>query len=212
MIGLCAQICNNRDIMGKNKGLPRGNLDSRSNKNLGKTLKRGFGIVRMLTAESEQRVFNQLTHGGIGHSELVRRPPLHATVIGFMGMSKREQAAFNAGFNVSRLEQRLEKGVEDDAPRTALTVVLGGLVLAGNMVYSELDDDYLKNEQTHLAGQVAMHGIHIDRIDKKIITPHVMLGFVQSGPAEEVRERMQDALIDTVVGLQRWNVYPGKYS
>ncbi len=198
--------------MGKNKGLPRGDLDSRSNKNLGKTLKNGFGIVRMLTTESEQRIFHQLDQNGVSHDELIRRPPLHLTLMGFVGMSRREQAAFHAGFNVARLEERLQKSIEEEAPRRSLTIRLGDLALAGNLVYSKIEDDCLHNEQTHLAGQVALHGISVEKINKNIVPAHIAIGYIQTSPAEEVRERLQDILFDTTVGLQKWNVYPDKYA
>ncbi len=197
--------------MGKKNTWNRKNMESRGNHNLGKTMTKGFGIVRMLTRNSEQVVFHTLDEAGL--SDNIRpRSRLHVTVIGFMGMSKREQAAFNAGFSVVRLEERLENGGTEQVPRTSLDVTLGSFALAGNVLYSELQHEQLANEQTHLAGQVALHGINIDRINKKVVPPHLAVGVVQSSPAIEICEQAEEALYGAVVALDRWKVYPDRYA
>lgn len=190
----------------------RSNLDPRGNRKMGKSISRGFGIVRKLTTVSQNELYNILDDAEIPNSVLKRKPPMHATVLGFVGMSKREQTAFHAGFSVARLEERLERGINREAPRKPLVVELGSVASVGNLLYATIDDPNLTNEQLHLAGQVALHGISPARIDRKVVPPHVGLGFVQSAPLEEVREQVEAAILGSSAVLQRWDVYPERYA
>lgn len=189
----------------------RSNLDSRGSTRNAKTLIRGFGVVRILTPESQREVFSVLDKKGVPNSLLQRRPPLHATIIGFVGMSRREQASFGAGFDVARLERKLEIGVQPECPRKSLAVKLGEVANLGNFLYCKVEDDQLSLEQLQLAGQVALRGIAPARIDKKIIPTHMGIGFA-TGPVEEIRERVDAALIGQHIALQKWTVYPEKYA
>ncbi len=190
----------------------RDQLDSRGNYRMSKSFSQGFGVVRILTNSSQREVFDRLNRAGITDDWLHRKPPLHVTVIGFVGMNKREQTAFHAGFNVKRLEEKLEKGVDTVSPRTSLTVDLGSIATAGNVIYSQIDDPYLSEEQVQLAGQVALHGISPQRINRQVVVPHLTLGYAGRSPIEECREAVETALLGMPVALQRWDVYPDRYA
>lgn len=190
----------------------RSNLDSRGNRKMGKSISNGFGIVRLLTPASQAETFKVLDKAKIPNSKLQRKTPFHATVLGFIGMNRREQTVFHAGFSVARLEQRLEDGVNKESPRKPLVVELGAVAYKGNFLYATLDDPVLIEEQVQLAGQVALHGISPARIDRQVVSPHIGLGYSNTGPIEEIREQVEAALIGTTAVLQRWNVYPERYS
>lgn len=190
---------------------PRDTLGSRSGAKQQKTLTRGFGIVRNLTPASQQEIFEILNGAKIGNNDLRRKPPLHVTVIGFVGMSRREQAMLQAGFNVARLEERLEDGVAEEAPRTPIVTEIASICTIGNVLYAPLEDDRLLNEQTHLAGQVALHNISPTRINRQIVQPHVTVGFGNRAPIAELQEEVEVALSGVHVALERWRVYPDRY-
>ncbi len=199
--------------MGKKNTWNQKNLESRGNHRSSKDFTKGFGIVRMLTNSSQKDIFHIIQEqSDLSHEVLRRKAPLHVTVIQFVSMKKHEQAAFQAGFSVARLEDKLENGVADEAARVPITVELGAFALAGNVLYSSIEDNRLKTEQTHLAGQVAMHGIDAHRINKRILPPHLSIGFVQGSPAEEIREEVENVLYGETVKLERWNVYPDRYA
>lgn len=190
----------------------RGNLESRGNYKMAKTFSRGFGVVRILTPASQHEVHDALDKADLSHRALKRKRPLHATVIGFVGMSRREQTAFNAGFNVSRLEERLENATYEECPRRTLTVELGSVAAVDNILYSEIDHPGLVHEQLQLAGQVALHGISLNRINRKVVPPHLTIGYAQQGPIEELREQVEKALLGQTIALQKWDVYPERYA
>lgn len=179
---------------------------------MGKTLKKGFGIVRKLTTASQQELYGKLDEHQIGVGELRRKPPAHITIIGFMNMTKSEQQSFHAGFNVKRLEDKLEEGVTQETPRTAFSVSLGPIAAIGNLIYAEVEEDRLLQEQLKLAGQVALHGIPLQRINKRVVPPHLAIGYGQVGPIEELRERVEEALSGQLVVVQKWDVYPDRYA
>jgi len=173
---------------------------------------RGFGVVRVLTTHSQQEVFRLLDEGDVSDERLSRRPPLHTTILNFIGMSKREQAMFHAGFNVARLEEKLEQGVELTAPRRCFSVQLGAVAAIDSYLYCPIESPELDHEQLQLAGQVALHGISPSKIDKKVIPVHMGIGHVQGGHIEQVREDTEAALQGAYIGLQKWVVYPGRYA
>lgn len=191
---------------------PRDNLEARGNYRKAKTISRGFGVVRMLTSASQRDVLETLTEADITHNTLRRKPPFHATIIGFVGMSRREQCAFHAGLSVSRLEEQLENGVRDESPRQALSVKLGAVVAIGNLIYSKIEDVRVSNEQLQLAGQVALHGISLAAIDRRVVAPHMTIGYAQQGSPEQLREEVEIALTGKTIALQRWDVYPERYA
>lgn len=179
---------------------------------MGKSLSNGFGVVRKLTNESQKEVFKALDDAQIGHKALRRKPPLHLTLVGFIKMSRREQTAFHAGMNVTRLEERLEQGVQHVTPRKAVPVELGSVATVGSFIYAEVIDDRIIEEQLQLVGQVAMHGISPMRINRRVVPPHIGIGYGQQAPLEELRERVEEAISGQTVALQRWDVYPERYA
>ncbi len=179
---------------------------------MGKSISSGFGVVRMLTPASQQEVFKLLDEADIDHTALRRRPPLHLTLVGFVRMSRQEQKAFNAGFNVKRLEERFENSISETAPRKPLVVELGAVGVEGNSLYCEIDNPNVYEEQLQLVGQVAMHGISMRRINHKVVPPHVSIGIGQQAPIEALREQMETVLSGQHATLQRWGVYPERYA
>jgi len=192
---------------------PRDSLESRS-KHSNKSLSKGFGVVRFLTNASQQAVFDLLDGAEISNSILRRKPPLHLTVVGFINMSRREQVAFHAGMDVKRLEERMEEDVSDAAPRVALAVELGRIGSIGNFIYADTSDNpLLLNEQVQMIGQVSMHGISPRRINRRVMPPHIGLGHTgQYLAVEELREQVEGAVMGQTVALQKWDVYPDRYS
>ena len=192
------------------KGMARGNLDSRSGSK--KTLKNGFGVVRRLTPASQGELYRGLDEAELGIDHLRRKPPAHLTVIRFLGLSKREQTAFKVGHDVGRLQAKLELKVKDAAPRCAMTVELGNAAFLGNVIYCEVDDDRVVNEQVQLAGVIALAGtIDIAKINRRIQPPHVAIGFVQGASAEEITEQVQETISGSSVTLEKWEPYPHPY-
>ncbi len=181
---------------------------------MGKSISNGFGIVRRLTPPSQQELFEHLDEAEINNSMVRRRTPSHLTVIQFLKLSKHEQKALHVGFNIGRLEHRLENGNGngDGVPRRALTVELGAVAYLGNFIYAEVGNSEIDDEQLKLAGQIALHGISPVKINRKIVPPHIGIGHAQQGPIEEMREKVEDALSGQHVALQRWQVYPDRYA
>lgn len=191
----------------------RSNLNSRGNGKTAKSLSRGFGVVRKLTNASQQEVFRSLASAEIGQETLRSRQPLHLTLVQFIKMSPREQMAFHAGMNVVRLEETLERGVEDLAPRKALAVELGGAASVGSFVYVEVEDPRIKHEQVQLVGTISLHSkITMNRLNRQVIPPHIGIGHAHQGPIEEVMQRVEQAITGQAVALQRWDVYPERYA
>ena len=191
---------------------PRDNLDSRGNPRMGKSISNGFGIVRKLTTASQIDIFDYLDEAEINNSMVRRKPPLHLTIVQFIKMSRQEQTAFHAGFNVARLEKELANGVQKDAPRKAIGIELGAISFVGNFLYAEVDDPRLVEEQVKLVGQIALHGIKPNRIDRNVVPPHVGIGYNQQGPIEDMRASVEEAISGKHAALQRWIVYPDRYA
>jgi hypothetical protein len=168
-------------------------------------------LVRFLTSAGCQEIDKKLDEAELT-PKLRRVDPPHLTLIGFVGMNVREQQAFNAGFSVARLEEKLERGVQRDAPRTALTVNLGECAALGNLIICEVEDPQIDLDRVYLAGQLALHGISPKRINRRIQPPHVALGFSRQASAEPVRVAVEAALMGAAVGLQKWDVYSGRYA
>ena len=198
--------------MGNNHKRARDQLHSGSGSSQRKTLKRGFGVVRKLTNASQQEIFQSLDEADVSDGKMRRQSLLHLTLIEFMKMTQREQAAFNAGLSVARLEEKLEEGITKEAPRCALTVTLSTIGLLENILFAEVDDPRIENEQLKIAGQVAMNGIAPQKINKKIMPPHVTLGVGNIEHIEELREQVETAVMGQPVALERWFVYPDRYA